>query len=92
MILMALEELSFTTILLSVIVLFVFLWMIKLAYDVKKLVYKSTHAVEQKTIHVESEMHNVKAEILHLNAKANEKADSSYIQKRIDGLISLAKK
>jgi len=86
------EEIGFTTLILSTVVLVVFLWMIKLAYDVKKLVYSSTHAVEQKTAHVESEMHNVKSEILHLNAKTAEKVDASYLEKRIDGLIALARK
>ncbi len=86
------EEIGFTTLMLSTVVLVVFLWMIKLAYDVKKIVSQSTHAVEQKTAHVENEMHNVKSEILHLNAKAAEKADTNYLEKRLNGLVSLARK
>lgn len=86
------EEISITTIILTAAVLGVFLWMIKLTYDVRRLVARSTRGVEEKTLHAENELEAIKAEILHLNALATQKADAANLEKRLNDIVTLARK
>ncbi|MFH0972086.1 MAG: hypothetical protein V1835_05990 [Candidatus Micrarchaeota archaeon] len=86
------EGVGDSSVFLAIIVLAALLWMLKLAYDLKKAIIQKSKMLDTKVSSLESRAVSIRREVVDLHKVINQKLDKEEFEKRIDGLIALVGK
>ncbi|MEK6953420.1 MAG: hypothetical protein AABX01_00305 [Candidatus Micrarchaeota archaeon] len=80
------------TLLLFVLVFAAFIWMLKLASDLKAAILQRSKSLDSKVTNLESKAVSIRREVVELHKAVSQKLDREEFEKRIDGLVALVGK
>ncbi|HLC47466.1 MAG TPA: hypothetical protein VJI13_00170 [Candidatus Norongarragalinales archaeon] len=80
------------TLLLFVLVFVAFIWMLKLASELKGAIMQKSKALDAKVTNLETKAVGIRREVLDLHRTIGQKLDREEFEKRIDGLVALVGK
>ncbi|MFH1750290.1 MAG: hypothetical protein ABH863_01275 [Candidatus Micrarchaeota archaeon] len=86
------EGLSDLTLLVFALVFLAFIWMLKLASELKQAILLRSKALDSKISTLETRAVSIRREVADLHKDISHKLDREEFEKRIDGLISLVGK
>lgn len=86
------EGISDSSILLFVVVFGAFLWMLRLAYELKAAILQKSKALDSKIGNLEGKAVSIRREVADLHRTLSAKLDKEEFEKRMDGLGELVVK
>ncbi|MBU1197921.1 hypothetical protein KJ765_05430 [Candidatus Micrarchaeota archaeon] len=81
--------LSDVSLLVFVVVIASLVWMIKVAYDLKKLIVKRGKLIDSKVSLLEGKAVLMRREVVDLHKNMHHKLDKEEFERRVDGLVEL---
>lgn len=83
------EELGLEALAFMAIALFAFVWVIRLAFTVRKQIAHNAHEWHERMDGLEDLSMDLRREADELKGQLKDKIDSAYLEKRIGGLVEL---
>jgi hypothetical protein len=87
-----LEGVNDLTLLLFVAVFAAFIWMLKLASELKATIMHRSRTLDAKVVNLEARAVAIRREVADLHRAVGQKLDREEFEKRIDGLVALVGK
>lgn len=84
-------QLDFASISFIVISVFAFAWMVRLSLTIHRRMREHTKKLHDRLDEIEDIARDLKKDVHFLSIDLNDKADVSYIERRLDGLLDLIK-
>lgn len=83
------EEIGLEALAFMAIALFAFVWVIRLAFNVRKQIAKNSHEWHERMDGLEDLAMELRREADELKNSLKDKIDAAYLEKRIGGLVEL---
>lgn len=83
------EEIGLEALAFMAIALFAFIWVIRLAFNVRKQIAHNAHEWHERMDGLEDLAMDLRREADELKNHLNDKIDAAYLEKRIGGLVEL---
>ena len=83
------DELGIEALAFMAIALFAFVWVIRLAFNVRKQIAHNAHEWHERMDGLEDLSMDLRREADELKTQLNDKIDAAYLEKRIGGLVEL---